>query len=661
MASMTALGTIFGTAATSAVGGIGAVAVRQVNQRGVCVRQRKTDYGTIILHWTFVAAFAVALVTGLRIATETPDRTWLNWFDAVLPRGSAWVAHMQAAIVLVSVAIGYVVYMLRSGLGRRVQLDKVRVRGLFRRGQVRLSAMIAMMYWIFFVTMSVLLVSGGLLYFGFYSGYDVAMLHWVGTWVILAFVVLHVLTQYKSGGVAQLLRIFRPAPLPAPPQRLDAAELLGMLAEQSARAAEFANFGAPPEVPSHPLQPHTEARHDRTRDDRPRESGPAPRSRNPTLQANAFVVAVAAAFTGASLLVATDRLTVDSVQIRRINPADAPVLDGDTSDRAWRSVKPFSLLTGEGGNFDGKGEARIEIRAVHDGTYAYFLFTWQDSTRSLKHLPLVKEADGWHLLHSGFQLGDEHQYNEDKFSVLLTTMDVTLAGGRTFHPGPQPVANAPATMSGRGLHYTEAGYADVWQWKATSGAAGWMDDAHFGPPLDPTPMQAANVVPYKGGFATDPGTANYRDNFAVEADASGGPRRSRLVAPLRLPKVVAATTDAMGDIDLDPNHGESDGARWFMTDQDSVPYSTDADALIPIGTVIPGVILGGEFSGDRADVRCAARWASGLWALEVKRRLDTTSKFDVPIRSGVFMRVAAFDHSQIRHTRHVRPIRIEVE
>jgi hypothetical protein len=624
------------------------------------VRQRKTDYGTIILHWTFVAAFAVALVTGLRIATESPDRTWLNWLDIALPRSSAWVAHMQAAVVLASVAIGYVVYMVRSGLGRRVQLNGVRLRGLFRGGQVRLSAMIAVMYWIFFITMSGLLISGGLLYFGFYSGYDVAMLHWVGTWVILAFVVLHVLTQFKSGGVAQLLRIFRPAPLPAPPPRLDAVELLGMLAEQSARASESQSFGVPPEVPSHPLQPHPEARQDRGQ-----EPSPAPRpnarSRNPTLQANAFVVATAAAITGGSLLVATDRLSVDSLQIRRITAANAPVLDGDTSDRAWRNVKPFSLLTGEGGNFDGKGEARIEIRAVHDGTYAYFLFTWQDSTRSLKHLPLVKEADGWHLLHSGFQLGDEHQYNEDKFSVLLTASDVTLAGGRTFHPGPQPVAGKPATMSGRGLHYTEAGYADVWQWKATSGASGWMDDAHFGPPLEPTPMQAANVVPYKGGFATDPGAANYRDNFAVEADTSGGPRRSRLVAPLRLPKVLAAMTDAMGDIDLDPNHGEGDGARWFMTEQDSVPYSTDADSGIPIGTVIPGVILSGEFSGDRADVRCAARWASGLWALEVKRRLDTTSKFDVPIRSGIFMRVAAFDHSQIRHTRHVRPIRIEVE
>jgi hypothetical protein len=627
------------------------------------VRQRKTDYGTIILHWTFVAAFAVALVTGLRIATETPDRTWINWFDAILPRDSVWVAHMQAAVVLVAVAIGYVVYMFRSGLGRRVQLDKVRLRGLFGRGQARLSAVIALMYWIFFVTMSGLLISGGLLYFGFYSGYDVAMLHWVGTWVILAFVVLHVLTQFKSGGVSQLLRIFRPAPLPAPPPKLDAVELLGMLAEQRARASEAENFDAPPEVPSHPLQPRTEARGDRTRepDPAPRPKGGPARSRNPTLQANAFVVAAAAAITGASLIVATDHLAVDSVQIRRINAADAPVLDGDTSDRGWRDVKPFSLLTGEGGNFDGKGETRIEIRAVHDGTYAYFLFTWQDSTRSLKHLPLVKEADGWHLLHSGFQLGDEHQYNEDKFSVLLTASDVTLAGGRTFHPGPQPVAGAPATMSGRGLHYTATGYADVWQWKATSSATGWMDDAHFGPPLNPTPMQAANVVPYKGGFAPDPGTANYRDNFTVEADTSGGPRRSRLVAPLRLPKVVAATTDALGDVDLDPNHGESDGARWFMTEKDSVAYSTDVDARIPTGTVIPGVIVGGEFSGDRADVRCAARWASGLWALEVKRRLDTTSQFDVPIRSGVFMRVAAFDHSQIRHTRHVRPIRIEVE
>jgi ethylbenzene dehydrogenase/cytochrome b561-like protein len=613
------------------------------------MRPRKTDYGTVILHWLFVAAFTVALFSGLRIATESPERTWINLFDVLLPRDSVWTAHMQAAVVLAALALAYTVYVIRSGLGRRIQLDRVRLRGLFGRGPSRLSAVNTCLYWIFFVTMLALLASGGLLYFGFYSGYDVAMLHWVGTWVILAFAVLHVVTQYKSGGAAQLLRIFRPAPLPAPPARLDAVELLNLLVEQQA---------------AHPIQPGNDPDTARTSrvDPVPREQVRKTKSKNPTLQANAFVVAAAAAITGASMIVAADRMSVDSLQIHRIDPAAAPILDGDTSDRAWRGIRPFSILTSEGGNFDGKGETRIEIRAVHDGTWAYFLFTWEDQTRSLKHLPLVKQADGWHLLRSGYDIGDEHDYNEDKFSVLLTTSDATLAGDRTFHAGPHPIPNAPATMTGRGLHFTEAGYVDVWQWKATSGGpTGWIDDAHFGPPADPTPMQAANIMPYKGGFAPDPGTANYRDNFTVTTDTADGTYRSHLIAPLRLPADIAGMTAAMGSIDLDPNHGESDGARWFMTEAETVPYSADADARLPIGTVIPGVIVDGEFSGDRADIRCAARWASGHWALEVARRLDTSSEYDVPIRSGVFMRVAAFDHSQIRHTRHVRPIRIEVE
>ena len=31
---------------------------------------------------------------------------------------------------------------------------------------------------------------------------------------------------------------------------------------------------------------------------------------------------------------------------------------------------------------------------------------------------------------------------------------------------------------------------------------------------------------------------------------------------------------ALGQIDLDPNHGESDGARWFMTEEDSVAFAS---------------------------------------------------------------------------------------
>jgi Ethylbenzene dehydrogenase/Prokaryotic cytochrome b561 len=624
------------------------------------VRQRKTDYGTIILHWLLVGAFGVAFLSGLRIATEAPGRGWINLFDAVLPRQSVWVAHMQAAVVLVAVSLAYIVYLAKSGLSRRVQLDKIRLRGLFGRKQARLGAYNIVLYWIFFATMLALIASGGLLYFGFYAGHDVATLHWYGTWVITAFAGLHVLAHYRIGGASQLLRIFRPTRLTAPPPRLDAVELLTLLAEQSARLAP--DTAQPPVKPA----PHRDPQHRTAAPSSAAPSQPEPREksrvskpRNPTFQSNPFVVAAAVAITGASVIVAADRMTVDQLQIHRINKADAPILDGDTSDRAWRNITPFSLMTSEGGNFDGTGESRIEIRAVHDGTWAYFLFTWEDPTRSLKHLPLIKEADGWHVLHNGLEAGDEHDYNEDKFSVLFTTMNVTLAGDRTFHASPQPIADAPATMTGRGLHFTAAGYADVWQWKATSGGStGWMDDAHFGPPLAPTPMQLRNVVPYKGGFAPDPGTANYSDNFVIDADGSGG---ARLIAPRRLPRDLATTNAAMGDIDIEPNHGENEGSRWYMTEDESVPYSAEADARIPVGAVIPGVIIAGEFTGDRADVRCAARWASGHWALEVARRLDTKSEYDVPIKTGVFMRVGAFDHSQIRHTRHVRPIRIEVE
>lgn len=633
------------------------------------MKLRKTDYGTIILHWLLVAAFSIAFLSGLRIATEAPGRTWINLFDAVLPRESVWTAHMQAAVVLVAVSLAYTVYLMRSGLGRRVRLDKIRLRGLFGRRQARLGTVNVVLYWVFFVAMLALIASGGLLYFGYFAGHDMAMVHWYGTWVIISFAGLHILAHYKVGGASQLLRVFRPTHLSAPPPPLDAVELLTLLVEQSARLQpESERAGKmPSKAHVQPIQPSKDIARDRpaVRNSAAHPpSGTAAKSRaskprSPTFQSNPFVVAAAVAITGASVMVATDRLAVDRLQIHRISSADAPTLDGDTSDRAWRNIRPFSLMTSEGGNFDGKGETRIEVRAVHDGTWAYFLFTWEDPTRSLKHLPLVKEVEGWHVLHDGYEIGDEHDFNEDKFSVLLTTADATLAGDRTFHAGPHPIPDAPATMTGRGLHFTAGGYADVWQWKATSGGpTGWMDDAHFGPPLDPTPMQVRNVIPYRGGFAPDPGAANYTDNFIIDANAAGG---ARPIAPRRLPKDLATTTAAMGYVDIDPNHGENEGTRWFMTESESTPYSAEADVRIPTGTVIPGVIVAGEFSGDRADVRCAARWASGHWALEVARRLDTHSEYDVPIKTGVFMRVAAFDHSQIRHTRHVRPIRLEVE
>ena len=632
------------------------------------MRRRKTDYGTIILHWTLVAATGVAFLSGLRIATEAPDRTWVNFFDDVLPRAHVWDAHMLSAVLLISIALAYTVYMIRSGLGRRIQIDKVRLLGLFRR-QERLGSLSVLLTWGFFVAMAILIGSGGSLYFGWVAGYGMATAHWYGTWAVAAFTGVHVIVHYRIAGAWQLLRILRPERLPPPPPRLDAVELLTMMVEQSERTSTgYQRASTPPLQPSQASHEVLSHRWQKRGTPKPSRFGSGPRHtsrrRNPTLQSNPLAVAAALAITGASAIVAMDWFVGDTLQVHRITSAEAPVLDGDTSDPVWRNIQPLSVMTTEGGNFDGRGESRIDIRAVHDGTWAFFLFTWEDPTRSLKQLPLIKQLDGWHVLHNGYERGDEHDFNEDKFSVLLTTMDVDLAGDHTFHASPRPLPDAPATMTGRGLHYTTTPglYADVWQWKATSGGpTGWMEDEHFGPPLDPTPMQVRNVVPYRGGFAPDPGSANYSENFVMSPDAAIGNEGNQIVIPRRLPRNLTATGVAMGQISLDPNIGESDGARWFMTEVESLPYTRELDSGIPPGVVIPGVIIAGDFSGDRADVRCAARWASGHWALEVARRLDTRSQYDVPLRSGVFMRVAAFDHTQIRHTRHVRPIRVEVE
>src|SRR5258708_40279234 len=99
------------------------------------MKHPKTDYGTIILHWLFVAAFGVAFVSGMRIATEAPDRLWINLFDSVLPRESVWNAHMQAAVAIMAVSLGHAIYLLRSRPAPPGRPPPGPCRGAFWRGE----------------------------------------------------------------------------------------------------------------------------------------------------------------------------------------------------------------------------------------------------------------------------------------------------------------------------------------------------------------------------------------------------------------------------------------------------------------------------------------------------------------------------------------------
>ena len=119
----------------------------------------------------------------------------------------------------------------------------------------------------------------------------------------------------------------------------------------------------------------------------------------------------------------------------------------------------------------------------------------------------------------------------------------------------------------------------------------------------------------------------------------------------------------LGNFNLDPNSSDEENSKWWLLEHETVPYSPDHDAKIPVGTVIPGVIISGSYEGDRADIRGAAKWKDGFWSLELSRDLRTGSKFDHDFVPGskLYMWVNVFDHTQTRHTRHQRPVRIIVQ
>ncbi|WP_088343764.1 MULTISPECIES: ethylbenzene dehydrogenase-related protein [Rhodomicrobium] len=606
---------------------------------------RKTDLGTILLHWTLVGLLLVAVTTGLRIAIGSPyDMTWLQAFDLILPQSAVWTWHIPAGALLFGLAVSYAIYLARTGLSRRIKPDRARLSGLAGSKRARLGAINVIFYWIFFLTILLELVTGILLYLG-YAGM-VADLHFLGTWIVIAYLPAHLLMHHAIGGARQLLRIFVPGRLAPPPPPFDPFELLAEAAMRDRAAAS--------RLPAPTVHPQISSRH-------PPSVVPLPARRGrpgEVLHAHPLVVAIGGGMAAMAVLMSLDHVGRDTLVIEEIERNDGPAIDGDISDRVWSDAEPVLVRTQQGANLNGAGGTIVEIRAVHDGTNAYFSFVWTDPTRSLKHLPLAKTKAGWMLVHDRFDLEDANAFFEDKLAVLIAPGYTLIPGDRTFHAGHKPIPDAPPSASGRGLHYTTDGsMVDVWQWHATGGTgSGWVDDSHFGPPAQPTQAELDGVEAYKGGFVPDPGTAPVGLNFKERR--IGG--YDTALQPLRLPKNLAETDRALGAVDLDPDRGESDGAKWWLPASESVPYSKALDDAIPVGTIIPGIIAAGDASGDRADLACAAKWAAGRWVLEVVRRLDTRSRFDVPIKTDSYLRVAVFDHSQTRHTRHIRPIRLQV-
>jgi hypothetical protein len=575
------------------------------------LRRQRSDVGTVLLHLVLLGAFVVALGTGLRIACDDPDAGWLAILDPILPSEHLWFRHLVAGVALAGALAGYAVYVRRARLTPRLRLDLARLKAIGRGGEARWAALGIIALWILLLGLAAEIVTGAAMFL--VGGQVMTQIHLWVTWLCLACAITHVALHVARGGVQHALKIFRPSPLRVAPPPPDLAELL---AEQMRKNAE----------PS----------------DAPRPEA--------TLRAHPLATAAAVGLVVTGLACGTEVATRTVLPVVAITKQQAPILDGDISDPAWSKARAVSVMTTQGGDFGGTHQTRIEVRALHDGERIYFAFLWDDPTRSLKHQPLIKTAEGWRVAASRSDLADEETYHEDKFAVLLAPPGLPLIGA-AIHLATRPLRGKPGSSTGRGLHYTSSGaIVDVWQWRAShEGAHGHVDNCHFGGPQEPDDSMLA--ASYSGGFALDPGDAPHRANIAG-VTLTGG------VLPRRLPKDIGATARVMGRITDAANESESENARWWMTMADSVPFSSDRDAAIPVGTIIPGVIM----ADTQADeVVGYGRWAGGRWTLEVSRRLATGSAFDVEIRSGVLMWLAAFDHAHKRHSRHLRPLRLQLE
>jgi hypothetical protein len=93
------------------------------------------------------------------------------------------------------------------------------------------------------------------------------------------------------------------------------------------------------------------------------------------------------------------------------------------------------------------------------------------------------------------------------------------------------------------------------------------------------------------------------------------------VVPLRPAKGSRTNTGCHGPIDLDADHGEGVGSRWSLTNDDSAPYCADADAPMPVGTIM---VITPNTDPPKSDrLRCKAQWAAGRWTLIAARPLTT--------------------------------------
>lgn len=271
----------------------------------------------------------------------------------------------------------------------------------------------------------------------------------------------------------------------------------------------------------------------------------------------------------------------------------------------WDTADKIDVKLVNGVGFD-DGVTSATLRALYNDEYLFMKIQWKDNVYNRWYRPWVKNETGWIQLHPGGV--DEQIYNEDKFAVLFPINKDTEFQRYGCAVYCHNVGN-------RGMHWTASDNpVDIWHWKSVrTDPMGYVDDKYW--------LGTDNMSDIHGARHGDPGEGGYFNNYV-----EGVPH------PMMLP----ASVDAV--------------IMGALVQSKAVIYTTAADDKLPVGSVVPGVLVS-PISGDRGDIKSYATYEYNMWTLRIMRKLDTGSEYDVIFESGqkYDFTVAAFDHNSMRH------------
>ncbi|MEE8404683.1 MAG: ethylbenzene dehydrogenase-related protein [candidate division Zixibacteria bacterium] len=285
------------------------------------------------------------------------------------------------------------------------------------------------------------------------------------------------------------------------------------------------------------------------------------------------------------------------------------VLDGRAHTIEWYGVDSVLVPVTGGDNFD-NGSTNILVKSFRNRRYIFFLFQWQDESRSYNR-QLIKTDSGWIEQKSDSSIFGESVYFEDQLAVSFHRSSSGCL--ESCHLGNSQQA---------GRHYTNGDTADVWIWRALStNPVGEADDGWW----------AAAANDSSAGIRFD--------------NSAGGGYASNLNREWDEPYFLSYHPAFRYWIDM--------RSKYFM------PYRFSLD-IFDVGAIQPAVVTA-PFTGDRGDIRVWGNWANGVWTVELSRSLKTGSPFDIALMGTVWMSLAPFDNSEKMHSYHFKTIKLIIE